>query len=38
MTAAKAGIEKEHTDLLNERYDLVSRATADSWLFRRSVG
>jgi hypothetical protein len=25
MTAAKPGIEKEHTDLLNERYDLSNR-------------
>ena len=25
MTAAKPGIEKEHTDLLNERYDLSDR-------------
>jgi cytochrome c peroxidase len=25
MTAAKPGIEKEHTELLNERYDLSSR-------------
>jgi hypothetical protein len=32
MTAAKPGIEKEHTDLLNERYDLSNRPPrASQW-------